>query len=162
MKVWIRKSIVPLLTWIVVAACGEPQQPAVSPAVVEIEVAILLSEWAEAISDNRLDDFKALYADREGFLWIERGAVLYRSVEEIAIGIDEVAGSGAVIENTLGAVDIAPLGSDAAAFSVALKSTVTAGESRFTFDGIFTGVAIREEGGWRLFQGHLSERADGA
>jgi len=27
----------------------------------------------------------------------------------------------------------------------------------FTFDGIVTGVAVREDDRWKLFQGHLSE-----
>jgi len=121
------------------------------------DVQSLLDDWASSLSEERIEDFKALYTSREGFIWAERGQFIYRSADDIAAGIDTVLDSGMTFTNRLSDVTVTPLSNDAASFSARVTSEASGPQFSFTFDGILTGVAVREEGGWKLFQGHLSE-----
>ena len=138
------------------AGCSQAPVSA-DPAAVEAEVAALLDEWAVSLSEGRLDDFKALYANADGFLWVERGQFLYTSADAIGQGVDQIAASGAVVTNALSDVDIVPMGADFAAFSATVQSTITADTFSVDFGGVMTGIAIREDAKWKLYRGHLSE-----
>lgn len=141
---------------IAAGSCASPPR-SLQRADVEREVAALLQEWAAAISEGRLDDFKALYAERPGMVWVERGAVQYRSAAALAESVDQVMSGGTQIENVIDEVAVEPLAPGVAGFSFSLTSTVRNPQYSFTFDGVMTGVAIEEAGSWKLYRGHLSE-----
>ena len=144
------------LAALMAVACSESGAPT-DLANVETEVEALLQEWSDAISERRLDDFKALYSTRDGFAWVERGQIQYRSAAEIAAGIDEVVNGDTSIVNTVSAIDVAPLSPSTAAFSARVTSTVENPAFTFSFDGILTGVAVKDGSDWKLYRGHLSD-----
>ena len=157
-----RKSLAVRL-YVVVAALlftscgGAASSDKPSSAQIEEEVSTFLEEWAASFSEGRFKDAKALYAAREGFVWIERGRITYQSAADLAAGLDQLIGTDTTITNALDHIKVEVLSGDSAAFSAALYSQVVTPSFEFTFDGVMTGVAIKEDGGWRLYQGHLSQ-----
>lgn len=137
------------------AACGSPSR--LDDEAMRAEVRLLLDEWAHALSEGRVEDFKALFAERAGFTWVERGEVVYRSADEIAAGIDGILETDASFVTTIENVAVERLAGDAATFAADIESRVETGDVVFSFDGVVTGVAIREDGAWKLYQGHVSE-----
>ncbi len=132
-------------------------KPASSDEQIISDVTALLTEWNNALPEGRIEDFKELYSEREGFLWAERGQFLYQSKDDIAAGIDQVMVGGTSISNEITSLDVVPLSHEAAAFSITMTSTATMQGMSFTFDGIVTGLAVKDEGTWKLYRGHLSE-----
>lgn len=146
-------AIATILT--VLGACAT--KPASHDEQIISDVTALITEWNDALPEGRVEDFKELYSEREGFLWAERGQFLYQSKDDIAAGIDQVMAGGTTISNEITSLDIVPLSQAAAAFSITMTSTATMQGMSFTFDGIVTGLAVKDEGTWKLYRGHLSE-----
>ncbi|MEO1040744.1 MAG: nuclear transport factor 2 family protein [Pseudomonadota bacterium] len=126
-------------------------------AAIEAEVTDLLREWSRSLSEGRLEDFKAVYSTEPGFLWVERGLPLYRSIEELSVGVDELIAQDIELTNTLTDIEVQPLGPATAAFNAQVKSELRLSGFEITFDGIVTGIARKEGDAWKLYRGHLSE-----
>jgi len=88
------------------------------PDAIATDVELLLEEWASSVSEGRIEDFKALFSSRDGFLWAERGQFIYRSADEIAAGVDQVLGGGTTFTNELSDVIVTPLSQMLLAFQL--------------------------------------------
>lgn len=137
------------------ASCAAvPKTPDVAAA--QAGVRALLAEWAEAGSESRWEDLKALYADEPGFAWVEQGVVAYKDRAAVAAGVDAAAATSAQIKTSVADIVATPVAADAAAFHARVKSSVASAEFAFEFDGVISGLAVRRDGRWLFLQGHLS------
>lgn len=133
--------------------------PAYDEGAVKAEVEALIREWGAAGTEGRWRDLKTLYADDSDFFWVEQGAVAYADYASVVAGLDQVAATNPAIRNDVADIIVTPLGADAATFRASANISVASADFSFDFNGVFTGVAVLEEGRWRFLNGHLSKPA---
>lgn len=123
---------------------------------IRTEVEAALRDWSSTGAEGRWDDLKALYADDPGFIWIEQGRIAYASHAAVVEGVEAAKSSNAQVTSSIRDIVVTPLAQDVAAYHAHAAFTVAAEQFPFSFDGAFSGVAIKRGGEWRLLQGHLS------
>lgn len=141
-------------------AAPEPEFTEADRAGVSTGASALVEDWARTGSEGRWEDLPTLYADEEGFAWIEQGVVRYPSVAAVREGVAQAADSGLAIRTEVTDVVVTPLSRDAAA--VRAHVAIQFGEppdSGFMFDGALSAVAVKRDGRWQFLQGHLSSPA---
>ncbi|MEM7739842.1 MAG: hypothetical protein AAF225_03495 [Pseudomonadota bacterium] len=138
------------------AACASLEKTADAPTI-EADVTAMLMEWSSSLPEGRLEDFKAVYSTQPGFLWVERGLPLYRSVDELSVGVDDLVDQNAELNNTLTDIEVHALSPNAAAFNAQMTSDLRLAGFNITFDGVLTGIALKDGDTWTLYRGHLSE-----
>ena len=140
------------------AACApKAAAPANNDAAVIAGATALFNEWTIAGSEGRWDDLKDLYADDSNFRWIEQGRVSYANHDDVVTGIDMAVGTGANITTHAENVSVTALGPDAAAIIADVRFEFSSEQFSFEFDGVFSGVAIKQGNAWKFLNGHLSE-----
>lgn len=122
------------------------------------EVTAMLETWSAAGEGDNFEALASLYADEQGFAWIERGAVAYQDHDAIIAGLEAAKAMNIAIDNEISEISVTPLANDAAAFHAALRSNVAADSFSFSFDGVISGVAVKRGGAWRLLQGAFSAK----
>jgi hypothetical protein len=145
-----RAAAVALL--LLVSACSPP--PSVTGDV-SAEVTALVQRWSDASEAGDVQALADTYADRDGFAWIERGAVSYTSRAAIVDGLSGV--EGASITNDVSDISVTPLSDGVAAFRAHYAFQVRGAAFQFESEGIMSGVAIKEGETWRFLQGAFSE-----
>jgi ketosteroid isomerase-like protein len=124
------------------------------------DVTALIESWAKASSDGDWDAVGKLYADDEGFVWVERGAVRYPTRDAAIAGLEGVKAAGSKIATTVSEITVTPLAGDAAAFRTRVKFTADFGTEAppVNVDAILTGVAFDYDTGWKILQAHMESR----
>ncbi len=121
------------------------------------EVTDLVRRWADAGENGRWDELKSLYADEEGFAWIEQGVVRYQNHAAVAAGLDAARDMALAVDNGVGAIVVVPIADDAAALHAEISSAVRSDAFSYDFDGVLSAVAVKRDGQWRFLHRHLSE-----
>lgn len=119
------------------------------------EVASLVQRWSDASEAGDVEALADTYADRDGFAWIERGAVSYASRAAIVEGLSRV--QGASIANDVSDISVTSLGDGVAAFHAHYAFEVRSADFQFGSEGTMSGVAIKQGETWRFLQGAFSE-----
>ncbi|MEZ6023085.1 MAG: nuclear transport factor 2 family protein [Hyphomonadaceae bacterium] len=144
---------------VVLGACTAEAPPAAYDAeAVRADVTALIQRWSDA---GEAGDWAAVadtYADAEGFAWIERGDVAYADHAAIVAGLESVQASEGSIVNDVSDIVVTPLGADAAAYRARYRLQVTTATFGYESNGVLSGVAINQDGTWRLLQGSFSEQ----
>lgn len=152
------RSLVVGVCALLCACAAEAPAPAFDPAAVRTAVTALVQRWSDAGEAGDWDSVAETYADAEGFVWIEQGEVRYPDHAAIVAGLDQVRESNARIVNDVSDIVVTPLSADFAAYRTVYTLTVSTQQFSFTSSGVLAGVAIRQDGTWRLLQGAFSER----
>jgi ketosteroid isomerase-like protein len=153
-----------LAACVLLVACqpkpAEVPDPDATDKQVRADVTALIESWAKAGTDGDWDALGNLYADDEGFAWVERGQVRYSTRAAAIAGLEGVKAAGSKVNTEVSDIVVTPLGDDAAAFRTRVKFSIDFGGEApaVNVDGILTGVAYEYEDGWRLLQGHIESK----
>ncbi|MEX0645213.1 MAG: nuclear transport factor 2 family protein [Parvularculaceae bacterium] len=126
-------------------------------AAITAEVADLVRRWADAGESGQWDELKALYADEDGFAWIEEGVARYKDHASIVAGLDAARDLALAVDNDVGTIVVVPIADDAAALYAEISSAVRSDAFSYDFNGVLSAVAVKRDGAWRFLQGHLSQ-----
>ena len=118
----------------------------------------LIQRWSDAGEAQDWDTVADTYADADGFVWIEQVEARYATRAGIVEGLNQARGMSASIRNDVSDIVVTPLGDNAAAFRVHYVLDVSAEGFSYTSEGMLSGVAIKQEDGWRFLQGSFSEQ----
>ncbi|MEQ9506712.1 MAG: nuclear transport factor 2 family protein [Hyphomonas sp.] len=144
------------LGWI--AACSPGGLSADDKTALTAEVEDFLDQWIETSDKGEFALLKPMYSDQAGFRWIENGRVAYDSAENAAAALDMAATAGYTADMDMMNEEVTLLSNDAAAVSADYTLAFDFGPgAQFTSTGVFTAVLVKEAGGWKFLQGHLSE-----
>ena len=138
-----------------VFACA-PAPPGTHVAAVEAEVTDFLTEYNAAFAESDTARIRALYVSGERLVWLEDGAVKYRSVAEIFESLAALP-PGLRVSTQLSDVEIQALAANAATVSAEFSSEFASADGEgFAFGGALSMVLARTADGWRVLSGHTS------
>lgn len=122
--------------------------------------------YVAAVNAMDLDSAGAFYMDAPDFLWIEDGAIRYRSARESRESLAALAAMASSTELAVSDLSVAALGPGIAVATCRFVQTVDIeGGPGFAFAGALTIVLRRENGRWLFVSGHTSSarpRTEGA
>ena len=144
-------------------ACGpsEPPADAGGGAVDAAEVGAVLLHYLEAVERRDTAALRALYAADGRFVWIEDGAVRYRSADDVLAGLAAFP-AGTPLRTVVGEVEVAPVAGGGVHAWTPFTTRVGEGEGAFTFRGMLSFVLERDGEGWRIVGGHTSTASPSA
>lgn len=164
------------------AACGEGDAPRaatsdspsdppgaasgadLSAAAAEARTAV--EAYVAAVNAMDLDSAGSFYTDTPDFLWIEDGALRYRSARESRESLAALVAMASSTELTVSDLSVAALSPGIVVATCQFVQTVgVEGGGDFAFAGAMTIVLRRENGRWLFVSGHTSSarpRTEGA
>ncbi|MGH9888276.1 MAG: YybH family protein [bacterium] len=120
------------------------------------EVRATLNAFRDAAAGRQWDSLARMYADDSTFRWIENGAVVARSADQIRKYYRDLPAT-TTIATTYDSVEVTPLGSDAAFVTTRYRTMVRDSvRGGFAFGGLLSMTFVRRPGGWRILNGHTS------
>ena len=127
---------------------------------VSAEVEAVLETYLAAVSERDTATIRSLYLDDGRFVWMESGAVQYRSADQVLEGLSAFP-EGTPIETSVQDLKIVPVGGSGAHAWAAFSTTIGTGDQSFTFGGMMSFVLERSDGVWRIVGGHTSSPQPG-
>ena len=127
---------------------------------VRADVTAMLNGWAKARTDGDWDGVAKLYAEDDGFAWIERGQVRFATRAAAVAGLEGAKAAASKLPTTVSEIVVTPVSDEAAAFRVRVKVAADYGGEAppVDADAILTGVAFEYDGVWKFMQAHLEPR----
>jgi len=143
--------------------CGGAAETSPPPAAtnLEAEVAVFLDAYLDAIGSRDTATLRIQLADSPRYVWVENGAVRYRSVDEMLEGLGSFP-ADMPIETDLSRLHVAAVGGNGAHAAASFETRVGEGQGAFTFGGIITFVLERHDDTWRIVGGHVSSPSPSA
>lgn len=124
------------------------------------EVGETLDRYLTAVSERDAAALRELYAEAARFIWIEDGAVRYRSAADVLEGLAAFPPDTPMVTE-LTELSVVGLGESGAHAWCRFTTTVGEGPGAFSFGGVMSLVLERRGGAWRIVGGHTSSpRAD--
>lgn len=134
------------------AGAGLSQASADSTAA---RVGAFLLRYVEATAEGDEDALRAMFAADDRFVWIEDGAVRYRSPDDVLQGLSAFPPESPV-RTVLGEVDVAVLAGGAVHAWTPFSTTVGEEGNAFTFHGMLSFSLEPDGDSWRIVGGHTS------
>lgn len=144
------------LALLAAVACG----PADRASVPESEVEAFLDRYLDAMAARDTAALRRMYAEDDRFVWIEDGAVRYRSVGDVFAGLASLP-ADASLETDLRGLDVVPLSSDGAYAWASFTTTVGQGAEAYSFEGVLSFALERSSDRWHIVGGHSSSSPPG-
>ena len=150
-------------------ACGEGDTPRAATGAdlsAAAEARAAVEAYVAAVNAMDLDAAGSFYTDTPDFLWIEDGAIRYRSAREARESLAALVAMASSTELAVSDLSVAALSPGIAVATCHFVQTVDIeGGPGFAFAGAMTIVLRRENGRWLFVSGHTSSarpRTDGA
>ena len=136
---------------------------AATPDAAANEARAAIEAYVVAVNAMDFDSAGGFYSEAPDFLWIEEGAIRYRSARESR---ESLAGLGAMASSTrltLSELSVTALSPDVAVATCRFAQDIGMdGGQGFSFSGAMTIVLRREGGRWLFVSGHTSSPRPGA
>lgn len=136
-------------------ACSSPDPSSAAGFDPESEVAAFLNEYLAAIDARDTDTLGRAYVEDGRFVWIEDGAVRYRSAADILTSLSSFPTDSSIRTELLDLV-VVPVGGAGAHAWARFSTTVGSGSGGFSFGGAISFVLEQKDGSWKLVGGHTS------
>lgn len=144
-----------LLTALSLTGCAESEVEPPSGSELRGSVESFLGDYLTAVGSRDSTAILQSIDDEGRFVWVEDGAVRYRSGREVVAGLSQLA-PGSFIRTDLTDLSVVPVGEAGAHAWATFQTTVGEGERAFSFGGAISFVLERREAGWVLLGGHTS------
>jgi SnoaL-like domain len=122
------------------------------------DVETFLNAYLNAIASRDTEALRSQLVDSPRYVWAEDGAVRYRSVDEMLVGLASFP-PNTPIETELSDMYVPRVGRDGAHAAASFQTRVGEGDGSFAFGGLITFVLERQGDGWRIVGGHVSSSA---
>lgn len=159
-----RRAAAAALACVLLVACQPKPKPKPDDSVVDKQVraavTAMLEGWAKARTDGDWDGVAKLYADDEGFAWVERGQVRFANRAAAVAGLDGAKAASSKMPTKLSEIVVTPVSDEAAAFHARVKVEADYGDAAppVDADAILTGVAFEYDGAWKFLEAHMEPR----
>lgn len=145
--------LISLLVAAASAACQGPPGGALSSSSVDLEG--FLASYLEAIAARDTATLRGMYAQPDRFVWIEEGAVRYRSADDVFASLSGFS-ADASIDTEIETLRVAMLTGGAAHAWTSFTTTVSGQGGAYSFGGVMSVVLEPSDEGWRIVGGHVS------
>lgn len=136
-------------------ACSSPDPNSAAAFAPESEVAAFLTDYLSAIDARDPVALRRAYVEDGRFVWMEDGAVRYRSAADILASLSSFP-SDSSIRTELQDLVVVPVGGAGAHAWARFSTTVGSGPGEFSFGGAISFVLEHGDGSWKLVGGHTS------
>ena len=159
-----RAAAIVALVCVLLVACHPKPKPKPDDSAVDKQVraavTAMLNGWAKARTDGDWDGVGKLYADDEGFAWVERGQVRFATRAAAVAGLEGAKAAASKLPTTVSEIVVTPVSDEAAAFHARVKVAADYGDEAppVDADAILTGVAFEYDGAWKFLEAHLEPR----
>jgi hypothetical protein len=156
-------SRVPWVACALLLGCGgalEESRPPDDPEELRVEIETFLGSYLGAIEARDAVTLRDQLAESSRYLWVEEGAIRYRSVENMLKGLAAFP-PDTPLETDFSLLHVARVGSDGAHAAGSFETRVGTGPASFSFSGLMTFALERSAGSWRIVGGHVSSPPPG-
>lgn len=117
----------------------------------------LLNDYQTLMSSGNVDSLVKLYSNNPRFHWVEDGKIAYSSAKEIEKGLNGLRRAYSQSNLELSNTKITPLPPDYASITTHFKQSLADSSGNgFSFSGIMTITAVKEQDSWKFLIGHVS------
>lgn len=134
-------------------------QPKSSQPLNEITESVnsLLNDYQAFMSSSNVDSLMSLYSNDPRFHWVEDGKTAYSSAKKIEKGLKGLQRTYSQTNLEFNNTTITPLPPDYASITTHFKQSLADSSGNgFSFSGIMTITAVKEQSGWKFLIGHVS------
>lgn len=136
---------------------AEAMMPADS---LSVRVGAFLLRYVEALEERDTAALRGMLVSDGRFVWLEDGAIRYRSPDQVLRGLDAFP-TEAPVRTVLGEVEAVSMPGSAVHAWTPFTTTVGRGEDALSFSGMLSFALEARGGGWRIVGGHTSTTGDG-
>lgn len=139
--------------------CGEETPRRISDAATSVTATLDVQEFLDAylaaVGARDTAALRGMYAEPDRFVWMEDGAVRYRSADEVFRSLAQFS-PDATIETEIGEPGVTRLGEGAVHAWASFTTTVGGEGGGYSFGGLMSFVLEPADTGWRIVGGHVS------
>lgn len=160
-----RRALLPVVALLLlVVGCGpegrDEASESAGPPITEREgipltVEAFLNRYVRAIGERDTAALRDMYAEPDRFVWIEDGAVRYRSASEVFQSLGQFE-ADTPIDTELGEPGVTRLEGGGVHTWASFTTTVGEGKASYSFGGLMSFVLEPADGAWRIVGGHVS------